>query len=182
MYRRRRTRGRLSRRRVSPAIAMASSSRCRCCSGLFGGQKVEVFAAGQRPEVDRLTSTSTPATKRCCLQHAAHGCVSLWCATSERAYPFVFRPRLVRGFVPCAQLIYLPRRRRFRPLRRTDRPLPGAARQAVRHPRRQCSNTRACSAGSAAATCQNISKARSGRGSATSLTLNTRCSASRDRA
>ena len=40
------------------------------------------------------------------LQHAALGCVSLWCATAERAYPFVFRPRFVRGIVPCAQLIY----------------------------------------------------------------------------
>jgi hypothetical protein len=39
-------------------------------------------------------------------QHAAHGCISIWCATAERAYPFVFRPRLVKGFVPCAQLIY----------------------------------------------------------------------------
>jgi hypothetical protein len=39
-------------------------------------------------------------------QHAEHGCISLWCETAERAFPFVFRPRLVKGFVPCAQLIY----------------------------------------------------------------------------
>jgi hypothetical protein len=40
------------------------------------------------------------------VQHAEHGCISLWCITSAGAYPFVFRPRLVKGFVPCAQLIY----------------------------------------------------------------------------
>jgi hypothetical protein len=39
-------------------------------------------------------------------QHAEHGCISLWCTTADRAFPFVFRPRLVKGFVPCAQLIY----------------------------------------------------------------------------
>ena len=26
--------------------------------------------------------------------------------SAGRAYPFVFRPRLVKGFIPCAQLIY----------------------------------------------------------------------------
>jgi hypothetical protein len=34
--------------------------------------------------------------------HADYGCMSLWCETPERAYPFVFRARLVT----CAQLIY----------------------------------------------------------------------------
>jgi hypothetical protein len=38
--------------------------------------------------------------------HAKFGCLSLWCTTPDRAYPFVFRSRLVRGFVPFAQLIY----------------------------------------------------------------------------
>ena len=40
------------------------------------------------------------------LQHAEYGCISLWCTTSERAYPFVFRPRVVKGFLPCVQLVY----------------------------------------------------------------------------
>jgi hypothetical protein len=39
-------------------------------------------------------------------QHAEYGCFSLWCVTPERAHPFVFRPRLAKGVVPCAQLIY----------------------------------------------------------------------------
>jgi hypothetical protein len=39
-------------------------------------------------------------------RHAGYGCLAFWCATAERAYPFVFRRRLARGVMPCAQLIY----------------------------------------------------------------------------
>ncbi len=69
--------------------------------GLFGGPQVAVFEANRQPDVpfDRRDQEMLAA-------HAAHGCVSLWCAAPERAYPFVFRPRLVRGVIPCAQLIY----------------------------------------------------------------------------
>jgi hypothetical protein len=38
--------------------------------------------------------------------HKEHGCLSLWCVTAERAHPFVFMPRLTKGFIPCAQLIH----------------------------------------------------------------------------
>ena len=38
--------------------------------------------------------------------HAKYGCMSIWCVTSERAYPFVFLPRVVKHIVPCVQLIY----------------------------------------------------------------------------
>jgi len=69
--------------------------------GLLGGPKAELFDAQRRPNV-----AFDSGDEEILLQHAAHGCISLWCATSERAYPFVFRPRLVRGIVPCAQLIY----------------------------------------------------------------------------
>jgi hypothetical protein len=37
--------------------------------------------------------------------HAGYGCLSLWCETEERAHPFVFRLRSLKG-VPAAQLIY----------------------------------------------------------------------------
>jgi hypothetical protein len=70
-------------------------------NGLFGGPKVEVFEAPRTPEAG-----FDPGDQEILLQHAALGCISLWCATSERAYPFVFRPRVVRGGIPCAQLIY----------------------------------------------------------------------------
>jgi hypothetical protein len=39
-------------------------------------------------------------------EHAAFGCMSMWCETAERAYPFVFRPRWIMRFVRCAQLVY----------------------------------------------------------------------------
>jgi len=40
------------------------------------------------------------------LAHAEYGCISVWCTTSERAYPFIFLPRVVKYVVPCVQLIY----------------------------------------------------------------------------
>jgi hypothetical protein len=40
------------------------------------------------------------------MDHAACGCISFWCVSAERAYPFVFRPRLVNGLIPYAQLVY----------------------------------------------------------------------------
>jgi hypothetical protein len=40
------------------------------------------------------------------LAHAQYGCISVWCTTSEGAYPFVFLPRVVKRIVPCVQLIY----------------------------------------------------------------------------
>jgi len=40
--------------------------------------------------------------------HLEYGCIGFWCVTSERAYPFLFVPRLVRRVVPCVQLIYCP--------------------------------------------------------------------------
>ena len=39
-------------------------------------------------------------------RHRGYGCMSFWCATAERAYPFVFRRRLLKGALPFAQLIY----------------------------------------------------------------------------
>jgi hypothetical protein len=38
--------------------------------------------------------------------HAGFGCHAFWCETAERAFPFVFRPRIARKLIPCAQLIY----------------------------------------------------------------------------
>jgi hypothetical protein len=40
------------------------------------------------------------------LAHKKHGCLSLWGLTSEHAHPFVLMPRLAKGIIPCAQLIY----------------------------------------------------------------------------
>jgi hypothetical protein len=39
-------------------------------------------------------------------EHAKYGCMSLWCATADHAYPFVFRRHALKGFISCAQLVY----------------------------------------------------------------------------
>jgi hypothetical protein len=70
-------------------------------NGLFGSAQVKAFGAHRRPEVD-----FDPFEQELLLQHAAYGCISLWCATSKSAHPFVFRPRLVKTVIPCAQMIY----------------------------------------------------------------------------
>jgi hypothetical protein len=38
--------------------------------------------------------------------HAGYGCLSLWCMTADRAYPFVVLPRVFKRLLPGAQLIY----------------------------------------------------------------------------
>ena len=47
-----------------------------------------------------------PAERDILRHHAEQGCLTLWCETAERAYPFVFRPRVAKRAIPCAQLIY----------------------------------------------------------------------------
>jgi hypothetical protein len=69
--------------------------------GLVGSPKVDVFDADRQPDIH-----FDPADQHLLRQHAAHGCISLWCGTAEGAYPIVLRPRLIRGYVPCVQLIY----------------------------------------------------------------------------
>lgn len=69
--------------------------------GPFGGKKVRLVPAGNEPPAG-----CDPYENDVMMQHLAHGCIGLWCVTPERAYPFVFRPRMVRRFLPCAQLIY----------------------------------------------------------------------------
>ena len=68
---------------------------------LFGGGGVRVFDARENP------TASFDASEQDILQrHAEHGCISLWCEADGHAYPFVFRPRIVKRAIPCAQLIY----------------------------------------------------------------------------
>lgn len=69
--------------------------------GFFSGEHVKVFVADRKPEVAFDTYE-----QQLLREHTAYGCISLWCATSECAYPFIFRPRLIRRIVPCVQMIY----------------------------------------------------------------------------
>jgi hypothetical protein len=70
-------------------------------SGWFSGTKAKVIDGRRNPQV-----CFDPREQAVVLEHAAHGCITFWCTTAQRAYPFVFRRRYVRGIVPYVQLIY----------------------------------------------------------------------------
>ena len=65
------------------------------------GAGTRLLAAHERPDAPH--ETFEPALLA---EHAGYGCIAFWCVTPERALPFVFRPRLVKSAIPCAQLIY----------------------------------------------------------------------------
>jgi hypothetical protein len=70
-------------------------------SGIFRREHVKVLDARQKVEV-----ACDAGEQDVLLQHAALGCVSLWCVTPDRAYPFVFRTRSVKSIIPVVQLLY----------------------------------------------------------------------------
>ncbi len=100
---------------VSPApntwATIEAQGFSRYCDGVFvavpmlndltSRVRANVFAADRRPDVD-----FDPFDHEILQRHAGYGCISVWCASADRAYPFVFRPRLVKAIIPCAQLIY----------------------------------------------------------------------------
>jgi hypothetical protein len=47
-----------------------------------------------------------PAELELLRAHASYGCITLWCMTPDRAFPFAFLPRRVKGVLPCTELIY----------------------------------------------------------------------------
>jgi len=67
-------------------------------SGVSG---VRILPADARPDVP-----FAPFERDLMIEHTGYGCSSFWCVTPERAFPLVFRPRFVKGVIPCAQLIY----------------------------------------------------------------------------
>jgi hypothetical protein len=62
---------------------------------------VRLLAADQEPDAPH-----EPFERDLLVEHAGYGCISFWGVMRERAHPFVFRPRIVKSVVPCAQLIY----------------------------------------------------------------------------
>jgi hypothetical protein len=83
----------------------------RYCDGVFialpllsrflGSESAKVLSASEQPE-----AAFDPRYQNLLRDHAAFGCTSVWCTTSEGAYPFVFRRRLIKRVIPCQQLIY----------------------------------------------------------------------------
>jgi len=58
-------------------------------------------------EIDDIPKAAfEPFERELLLAHAKYGCICLWCITAERAYPFVFRPRLFKQILPGVQLVY----------------------------------------------------------------------------
>ena len=90
-------------------ILQAQRYTCYASGTFIGAPVLQIFARGPRPRI--LPAEATPHAsfdafeRQLLLDHAGYGCISLWCETEERAYPFVLRPRTLKG-LPCAQLIY----------------------------------------------------------------------------
>jgi hypothetical protein len=76
-------------------IALPALNRCN------GAERIEVLDARVH-----TPAGADPFEQQILRQHAEHGCIGLWCVSGGRAFPFVFRPRWVKGVIPCAQLIY----------------------------------------------------------------------------
>ena len=83
-------------RRYSNGVFVAMPALQRSQAG-----DMRLLAADHRP-----VAAHEPFERDLLIEHAGYGCISFWCETRERAHPFVFRPRLVKSVVPCAQLIY----------------------------------------------------------------------------
>jgi hypothetical protein len=100
---------------ISPALHTRPIIEAQGFSRYGNGQFVSVPALSSRPDGDRARVLGLhelpdgPAEDRALLlDHRTYGCISLWCATADRAYPFVFVPRWLKGVIPVAQLIYCP--------------------------------------------------------------------------
>jgi hypothetical protein len=65
------------------------------------GAAATLVALDQPPEAPH-----EPFEHKLLVDHVGYGCMSFWCVTAERAYPFVFRRRFAKAVLPCAQLIY----------------------------------------------------------------------------
>jgi hypothetical protein len=61
----------------------------------------KVLGANERPD-----ATFESFERDILLTHAEYGCTSFWITSGNRAYPFVFLPRIVKGCIPCTQLLY----------------------------------------------------------------------------
>lgn len=67
---------------------------------------MRVVAAGDDALTIDLRAPAEPFERDLMARHAAYGCLTFWCVSAGRAYPFVFRRCLFKGVLPFAQLIY----------------------------------------------------------------------------
>lgn len=58
-------------------------------------------------EVDRFGDLDLEESERRLLEaQSSYGCITLCCTAEGETRPFVFVPRMIKGFIPCAQLAY----------------------------------------------------------------------------
>jgi hypothetical protein len=98
---------------ISPALHTRPIIEAQGFSRYGNGQFVSIpmLSASRHDErvrvVDLHALDDAPIEDRALmLDHRSYGCITLWCETPDRAYPFVFVPRWLKGMIPCAQLIY----------------------------------------------------------------------------
>jgi hypothetical protein len=98
---------------ISPAMHTRPIVEAQGFSRYSNGQFVAVPALSRFGGEGKVIGIDTtpdahfePSELDLLLVHKDYGCLGLWCVTPERAYPFVLMPRRVKGFIPCAQLIY----------------------------------------------------------------------------
>lgn len=90
-------------------IVQAQGYTCYARGVFIAALALQLFARGPGSRVVPAHATPqasfTPFERQVLLDHAAYGCIAVWCETGERAYPFAFRPRTLKG-IPCTQLVY----------------------------------------------------------------------------
>jgi hypothetical protein len=98
---------------ISPALHTRPIIEAQGFSRYSSGQFVALPALSRSAEEASVVGIETPpdahfepSELELLSVHQEYGCMGLWCVAGERAYPFVFLPRWVKGVVPCAQLIY----------------------------------------------------------------------------
>jgi len=55
---------------------------------------------------DRSAAAIEASEHELLLDHAGYGCTSVLCTAADGVHPFVFRPRVFKGIIPCVQLVY----------------------------------------------------------------------------
>jgi hypothetical protein len=84
----------------------------RFCDGRFFSLPAIQFLAPTNNKATIVSGEGVPnapfeaSEKRLLSDHVSFGCIGFWCVTPERAYPFIFRPRLFKRIIPGAQLVY----------------------------------------------------------------------------
>jgi hypothetical protein len=90
-------------------ILLAQGYTCYATGVFIAALPLQLFARAPRARI--VPADATPRApfdlfeRQLLLDHAGYGCIAFWCETEERAHPFVFRLRSLKG-IPGAQLIY----------------------------------------------------------------------------